>query len=175
MFRINQVHIPYRDKTLLKGNLFCADISDKDFVVDDNLELSKNCTTAVATLGSYRIAIPRSFWKFHSQEWQALFGELPPNWIDVIDSFEDASELSGVSPARGLAEILGSLKRGNDVLLFGEHLAMSGFVPAAIAKLCHPQAHIEKVIHPLRHGYGYIFSQIALGYLYGLHDAVRSD
>ena len=118
-----------------------------------------------------RVCIPRSF--FSSQEKRHDYLTQPdrPRYLALVDDLGSIGECQPSTPADDVREIIECLTRGDDILILSQTRKISGFLPAILAKLCHSNWHVIKLLWTLEH-HGYEITEGQRGYIVGLRDAV---
>jgi ADP-ribose pyrophosphatase YjhB (NUDIX family) len=150
-----------------KGRLhFAAPTLPKPHAVgeDDWREL---ILTALQARWQSHIVIPRSFWPDNKPAaWAGKVVVSGYHWIDLMDTFVG---VDGDTPRLAAKEVIDCLARGEDVAIVSADEKVSGFLPAIIGRLIHPDCHIVKLWYPIMSNYN--LNDFQLGYLYGMSDA----
>lgn len=127
-----------------------------------------------SSANKWTIAIPVSFWQSINvpNAFEAIMGSgnSPFAHIQIMDSPGEFS--NGLTPENSIREVVNALLSGKDVLLLSNRKKVSGFVPAILSTLVHPDGHIEKLLWPILHSeFGYELTPAQKGYLAGLYDS----
>ncbi len=128
------------------------------------------CIVKLATAeDACRLAIPLSFWPDGGRGYG---GDALLPHISVPDQPVNVNSVEWETPRRSVEEIVDALKRGEDVLVLSATKTISGFIPAILGSLTHPDCHIEKMLWPIQHD-GYVLTPAQRGYIAGLLDFDR--
>lgn len=137
-----------------------------------NMEAADWCTALMKVAfseGKCRVAIPESFWSASTGSISLSEMTLPAH-IVVPDMPSTIGIDQTETPCYAIQEIVQSLMRGEDVLVLSATTAISGFIPAVLTRLTHPDCHLVKLFYPIESA-GYALSPDQKGYIAGLSDA----
>ncbi len=160
---------PYGCSESFKGRLLSASPSRSK---PRNMEAAEWCAALMKIAFSKencRVAIPESFWAFNQGSIDLRETTLPAH-IAVPDLPSTIGIDQTETPCYAIEEIVQSLKRGEDVLVLSATTGISGFIPAVLTRLTHPNCHLVKLFYPIESA-GYALSPDQKGYIAGLSDA----
>lgn len=121
--------------------------------------------------GKWAIAIPASFWPKQREvdEAASSHGCVIPH-IRLMDMPGEVA--GGETPENSIGEIIRALMTGQDVMILSGKEKVSGFMPAILGALVHPECHPEKLFWPVLHQ-GYELTPAQMAYITALYDSER--
>lgn len=168
--KIQQYTLPYGGDRF-KGRLLAGLPSRNKPRETNHLEWCASILKLAEAEGIHRLAIPLSFWPDGIRPFgdDGFRLEQPPH-IVVPDQPGTIGSVECEAPRYSIEKIVENLRRGEDVLVLTATKKISGFIPAVLGILMHPDCHIEKLLWPIQYA-GCELTPAQCGYVAGLQDS----